>query len=273
MDERAHNATLAPCSYSFLAIARPIPLLAPVIMATLFMDINGKVALITGAAKRIGKEIAFELARRGARIAVHYRSSATEAKAVAGQTGAAFHAELTDIVAIEKMVNDINEKFGRLDILVNSASMFSPATADDATPDHWDWQMATNAKAPFFVAQYAARLMQRTGAGKIINIADVAGEVIWPGYLPYSVSKAALIAVNRGLAKAYAPEIQVNAIAPGPVLFPEYYTEEQKQSAIERTLLKRSGSPRDVVNAVVFLVENDYITGEVIHVDGGRHIM
>src|SRR2546428_112785 len=163
-------------------MARPIPLLAPVIMATLFMDINGKVALITGSAKRIRRDIALELARRGARLADGYRSSAR-----GGQ--------------------------------------------------------------------------------------EVAGEVIWPGYLPYSVSKAALIAVNRGLAKAYAPNIQVNAIAPGPVLFPDYYTEEQKRSAIDRTLLKRAGSPRDIVNAVVFLIENDYITGEVIHVDGGRHIL
>jgi pteridine reductase len=221
------------------------------------MDINGKVALITGAAKRIGREIAIELSGRGARLAVHYRSGAAEA----------------NMAAVEQLVHDIGERFGRLDILVNSASMFSPATADDATPEHWDSQMATNAKAPFFLAQHAARLMQRTGAGKIINIADVAGEVIWPGYLPYSVSKAALIAVNRGLAKAYAPELQVNAIAPGPVLFPEYYTEDQKQAAVERTLLKRPGSPRDIVNAVVFLIENDYITGEVIHVDGGRHIL
>jgi NAD(P)-dependent dehydrogenase (short-subunit alcohol dehydrogenase family) len=115
--------------------------------------------------------------------------------------------------------------------------------------------------------------MRTRGAGKIINIADVAGEIIWPAYLPYSVSKAALIAVNRGLAKAYAPDIQVNAIAPGPILFPDYYTEEQKRAAIERTLLKRAGSPQDIVNAVVFLIENDYITGELIHVDGGRHVM
>jgi NAD(P)-dependent dehydrogenase (short-subunit alcohol dehydrogenase family) len=114
--------------------------------------------------------------------------------------------------------------------------------------------------------------MLRNESGKIINIADVAGEIIWPSHLPYSVSKAALIAVNRGLAKAYAPHIQVNAIAPGPVLFPEYYSDEQKNSAVERTLLKRPGSPQDIVNAVVFLIENDYITGEMIHVDGGRHI-
>jgi NAD(P)-dependent dehydrogenase (short-subunit alcohol dehydrogenase family) len=237
------------------------------------MDINGKVALITGSAKRIGREIALELARRGARIAVHYRSGAAEAEEVAGGSGGVFQADLTDNAAIQKMFHGIAARFGGLDILVNSASVFAAASADEATPEHWDAQMDTNAKAPFFLAQHAARLMRARGAGKIINIADVAGEVIWPAYLPYSVSKAALIAVNRGLAKACAPEIQVNAIAPGPVLFPERYTEQQKKAAVERTLLKRAGSARDIVNAVMFLIENDYITGEIIHVDGGRHVM
>jgi NAD(P)-dependent dehydrogenase (short-subunit alcohol dehydrogenase family) len=241
--------------------------------ADLSMDINGKVALITGSAKRIGREIALELARKGARIAVHYRSGEREAREVAGMTGAVFQAELTEEAAVDKMFRGIESVFRRLDILVNSASIFNAASADDATPEHWDAQMNTNAKAPFFIAQHAARLMRRNGSGKIINIADVAGEVIWPGYLPYSVSKAALIAVNRGLAKAYAPEIQVNAIAPGPVLFPDYYTDEQKNAAVERTLLRREGSPADIVRAVVFLIENDYITGEMIHVDGGRHLL
>jgi len=250
-----------------------MPRLAPVIMATLLMDINGKVALITGSAKRIGREIALELGRRGAQIAIHYRSSEAEAKRLARREDAVFQADLRDAAAIEKMFRGIEDKFGGLDILVNSASVFSSATADDATPEHWDLQMDTNARAPFFLAQCAARLMRARSAGKIINIADVAGEVVWQTYLPYSISKAALIAVNRGLAKAYAPQIQVNAIAPGPVLFPDYYTDEQKQTAIERTLLKRAGTPLDVVNAVVFLIENDYITGEIIHVDGGRHTM
>lgn len=204
---------------------------------------------------------------------MHYRSNEAEARAVAGNDGAIFQADLRDFAAVEKMFHGIEAAFGGLDILINSASVFSAATADEATPEGWDLQMDTNAKAPFFLAQRAARLMQSRGAGKIINIADVAGEIIWPSHLPYSISKAALIAVNRGLAKAYAPEIQVNAIAPGPILFPDYYSEEQKQSAINRTLLKRAGSPQDIVNAVVFLIENDYITGELIHIDGGRHIL
>jgi pteridine reductase len=243
------------------------------------MTIEGKVALITGSAKRIGRAVGVELARRGARIAVHYRSERTEAEETlrmirnAGSEGVIFCAELTDNAAVERMFEDIRKAFNVLDILINNASIFSPATADNTTPDLWDSQLDCNAKAPFFVAQNAARMMRKQGRGKIINIADVAGEVIWTGHLPYSISKAALIAVNRGLAKTYAPDIQVNAIAPGPILFPEYYSDEDKKSAIERTLLKREGSPQDVINAVVFLIENDYITGEMIHVDGGRHLL
>ncbi len=246
------------------------------------MEISGKVALITGSAKRIGREIAVELAKRGARIAVHYRSSAEEARETlrmieqTGSSGAIFQADLTDPQAIREMFSKIDREFGRLDILVNSASIFNASSASETTPSEWNAELDANARAPFLVAQSAAQLMMRAGddhTGKIINIVDAAGKIIWPGYFAYSVSKAALIAVNRGLAKAYAPSIQVNGVAPGPVLFPDRYSDEQKQAAIERTLLKRAGSPRDVVNAIVFLIENDYITGEIIHVDGGRHIM
>jgi NAD(P)-dependent dehydrogenase (short-subunit alcohol dehydrogenase family) len=260
-------------------MARPMPRLAPVIMATLSMNIEGKVALITGSAKRIGKMVAIDLAKRGARTAIHYRSSRSEAEETlkvirsAGGDGATFQADLADIPAIEKMFRDIRTSFGGLDILVNNASTFRPSTAPQTTAAEWEAEMNANARAPFFVAQQAASLMLARGQGKIINIADVAGEVIWPGYFAYSVSKAALIAVNRGLAKSYAPHIQVNAIAPGPILFPEHYTDEQKKAAIEKTLLKREGNPQDIVNAVVFLIENDYITGDLIHVDGGRHLL
>jgi|SRR5437867_3235005 len=243
------------------------------------MNIDGKVALITGSAKRIGRAIAVELGRKRARVGIHYRSSQREAQETlnmvrdAGADGALFQSELTDTRAVEQMFREIGSRFGSLEILVNNASVFSPSTVDYTKPEEWDQQMNTNAKAAFFVAQQAAALMHKSGQGKIINLADVAGEVIWPGYFAYSVSKAALIAVNRGLAKAYAPAIQVNAIAPGPVLFPEHYTEGQRKSAIEKTLLQREGTPEDIVRAVVFLIENDYITGELIHVDGGRHLL
>jgi pteridine reductase len=242
------------------------------------MNINGKVALITGSAKRIGSETAIELARRGAVVAIHYRSSESEARETlkrvqqAGSRGELFRADLDNLAEVDALFQNLESKFGRLDILVNNASVFDAASADETNPQDWDRQMQSNAKAPFFIAQRAARIMARDG-GKIINMVDVAGEIVWPGYLAYSVSKAALIAITKGMAKSYAPSIQVNAVAPGPVLFPEHYSEEQKRSAIERTLLKRAGSARDVVNAIVFLIENDYITGEVIHVDGGRHIM
>jgi NAD(P)-dependent dehydrogenase (short-subunit alcohol dehydrogenase family) len=246
-------------------------------MTSDLMDISGKVALITGSSKRIGRETAVELARRGACVAIHYRSDEAGARETlrlakeAGGTGELFRAELTDTREVESMFSDLERKLHRLDILVNNASVFEAGTLEESAPELWDAQMDSNAKAPFFIARRAARLMREHG--KIVNLVDVAGETIWPGYLAYSVSKAALIAVNRGLARALAPNIQVNGVAPGPVLFPEYYTQDQKHLAIERTLLKRAGSARDIVSAVVFLIENDYITGEVLHVDGGRHLM
>ena len=242
------------------------------------MQISGSIALVTGSARRIGRAIALRLASQGARLAIHYRSSDQEAIGTlnsAKELGAdveLFRADLLDRKQRSALIDGIQTRFGGLDILVNNASAFGPATLEQTTPEMWDEQMDTNSKAPFFVAQTAGALMQKSGKGKIVNIADPAGELIWPQYMPYSISKAALLAVTRGLAKSLAPEVQVNAVAPGPVQFPENYTEEQKHLAVERTLLKRPGSADDVVRAVIFLIENDYITGEVLHVDGGRHI-
>jgi NAD(P)-dependent dehydrogenase (short-subunit alcohol dehydrogenase family) len=243
------------------------------------MQISGSIALVTGSARRVGRAIALDLARRGARVAIHYRSSERDAReALAGiraldADADLFQADLVDDSQRMRLVDGVARRFGGLDILVNSASVFGPARLADTSEAVWDEQFDANAKAPFFVAQSAAAIMKSTGRGKIVNIADTAGESIWPQYLPYSLSKAALLAVTRGLAKSLAPEIQVNAVAPGPVEFPENYSEEQKRKAVERTLLKRAGSADDVVRAVVFLIENDYVTGEVLHVDGGRHIL
>src|SRR6187399_792075 len=171
------------------------------------MNISGKVALITGSAKRIGRLTAIELARHGARIAIHYRNSIEDAKEslrmiqAEGGSGELFQADLADLPAISAMIQKIEKTFGGLDILVNSASTFHTGTAEETSAELWDEQMSSNARGPFFVAQSAAQLMMRRGSGKIVNIVDVAGEVIWPGYFAYSVSKAALIAVNRGMAK------------------------------------------------------------------------
>jgi NAD(P)-dependent dehydrogenase (short-subunit alcohol dehydrogenase family) len=243
------------------------------------VEISGSIALVTGSARRIGRAVALELARRGARIAIHYRTSREEAADTVaevrrlGADGELFQADLVDDAAREALFRAIRARFGTLHILVNSASVFDPGTLESSTPASWDAQMDANAKAPFFAAQASAEMMREAGRGKIINIADPAGETIWTGYFPYSVSKAALLAVTRGLAKALAPAIHVNAVAPGPVHFPEHYTEAQKRYAIERTLLKRAGDIDDVVKAIIFLIESDYISGEVLHVDGGRHIV
>ena len=243
------------------------------------MNIEGSTTLVTGSARRVGKAIALELARRGGRIAVHYRRSADEAEATLqeirelGTDAELFQADLTDDQARERMIEEISFRMGPIRILVNNASAFAPGTIEDTTTEMWDEQMDVNARVPFFASQTCGQMMLDAREGKIVNIADPAGETIWPKYLSYSVSKAALLAVTRGLARSLAPSVQVNAVAPGPVHFPEYYTEEQKQKAIRRTLLKRAGNIEDVVRAVVFLIENDYITGEVLHVDGGRHLL
>jgi len=243
------------------------------------MQISGSTVLVTGAARRVGRAIALDLAERGARLAIHYRSSkkeATETVAAVRRLGTeaqAFKADLTDADERSRIFDELGTHFGGVDVLVNNASVFGPGTFENVTPASWDEQMDTNAKAPFFVGQAAAGMMAKSGRGKIINIADPAGEVIWTNYFAYSVSKAALLAVTQGMAKALAPTVQVNAVSPGPVYFPEYYTEDQEQSAVERTLLKRAGTPEDVARAIVFLIENDYVTGEVLHVDGGRHVL
>jgi NAD(P)-dependent dehydrogenase (short-subunit alcohol dehydrogenase family) len=243
------------------------------------MQISDSIALVTGSARRIGRAIAVELARRGARLAIHYRSSEADAAETLrmvrelGADGEMFQADLANDSSRDRLIEAIRSRFATAHILVNNASEFSPGTLEASTPEMWDKQMDANARAPFFLARSFAAMMRESGRGKILNIADPAGEKIWTGYLSYSVSKAALLGVTQGLAKALAPGVQVNAIAPGPVHFPDSYTPEQKQLAIERTLLKRSGSPEDVVRAVVFLIENDYITGEVLHVDGGRHVL
>ena len=243
------------------------------------MVISGSIALVTGSARRIGRAIALELARQGGRLAIHYRASEKEAEsavASARELGAEadlFQADLVNKTQRDALINRIQARFGGINILVNSAAVFGLADLEQTTPELWDEQMDTNAKTPFFLAQAVGAIMRQAGKGKIVNITDTAGETIWSQYLPYSISKAALLGVTRGLAKSLAPTVQVNAVSPGPVQFPEHYSEDQKQRAVERTLLKRSGTTDEVVRAVVFLIENDYVTGEVLHVDGGRHIL
>lgn len=242
------------------------------------MELNGKVALVTGAARRVGRAIALALASRGAILAVHYRNSAAQAAdtvatiEASGGVTRAFHADLEKVGDIEAMVNSVAAAFGRLDILVNSASVFYRKPLDDVTERDWDMNLDTNLRAPFFAAKFAGAIMRRQGAGKIVNIGDSAGIRPYNNYLPYTVSKSGLIGLTEALAKALAPQVQVNCLAIGPVLPPEDYSPRQIEALARSTLTKRLGTPEDVARAVLFLCETDFATGATLVLDGGRLI-
>jgi NAD(P)-dependent dehydrogenase (short-subunit alcohol dehydrogenase family) len=162
---------------------------------------------------------------------------------------------------------------GRLDVLVNNAALFYKTPFGEISEKDWDTFHTLNLKSAFFMAQSASRYMLKHKSGKIINIGDSSADSPFPAYLPYSISKAGIVAMTKGLAKALAPHIQVNCVNPGPVMIPEGYSEEDRQSAIQKTLLKREGSGKDIAKTIRFLLEgSDYITGAIIPVDGGRHI-
>ncbi len=241
------------------------------------MNLHGKVALVTGAGRRVGQAIALALAERHTALAIHYRSSQSGAQETAAriiqQGGRAqiFKAELESVAEMETMVSRIVEAFGRIDILVNSASVFYRKPLEELTERDWDLNLATNLKAPFFLSKFAGLAMRRQGAGKIINIGDWAGIRPYNHYLPYTVSKAGLIGLTRALAKALAPQVQVNCIALGPVMPPEDYSPEEIEHLRKATLTKTLGSPGDVARAVLFLCEGtDFATGSTLLLDGGR---
>jgi pteridine reductase len=240
------------------------------------MDLKQKVALVTGGARRIGRAIALELAAHGTSIAVHYRTSQSEADAVIaeiaskGGNAQTFHANLEHVAEIEQMVTSVLDKFGRIDIVVNSASVFASTPIEKITERDWDANLDTNLKAPFFLSKFAGAAMRKQGAGKIINLADWAGIRPYKDYLPYSVSKSGLIGLTKALAKELAPEVQVNCIALGMVMPPEGYTKEEVERLVNRTLTKKMGTPEDVARAVLFFCETDFATGAILNLEGGR---
>jgi pteridine reductase len=243
------------------------------------MEVSGKVALVTGAARRVGQAIALALASRGAIVAIHYRNSTEQAlKTVAkieagGGRARAFYADLEKVDEIEALVNAVVSAYGRVDILVNSASMFQRKPVEEITELDWDMTLNTNLRAPFFAAKYAAAAMRRQGAGRIVNIGDSAGIRPYNNfYLPYSVSKSGLIGLTKALAKALAPEVLVNCIAIGPVLPADDSSTQQIEGLARSTLLKRLGTADDVAGGVLFLCESDFATGAVLVMDGGRVI-
>jgi NAD(P)-dependent dehydrogenase (short-subunit alcohol dehydrogenase family) len=243
------------------------------------MEIEGKVALVTGGARRLGRSIALALADRGAELVIHYHDSEREAQEVlaqikqAGGKPVAVRGDVSVSADVDRIVGSAMQAFGRIEILVNNAALFYRTPFEALTEEDWNRFLDVNLKGPFLLCRKVGSIMLQQGQGTIINLADIAGLKPWAEFIPYSVSKAGLIALTMGLAKALAPAVQVNAVAPGAVLLPEGTPTEEGQRAIRRIPLDRIGSPEDVTRAIVYLIENDFITGEVLTVDGGQHLL
>jgi len=242
------------------------------------MPLRDKVVLVTGGARRVGAAIAAAFHAAGARVAVHYRGSRSEALALVARLDAArpgsaqaFQADLTDTSACGTLPAAVVRAFGRLDVLVNNASTFYPTPVGTITPDQFDDLIGTNLRAPLFLAQAAApELAQREGL--ILNIADIHGLRPLGRHGVYCSAKAALVMLTRSLARELGPAIRVNAIAPGPVLWPENSVDPAlRERIVARTALKRAGSPDDVARTALFFAQDaPFVTGEVLAVDGGR---
>ncbi|MDQ3247849.1 MAG: SDR family oxidoreductase [Chloroflexota bacterium] len=240
---------------------------------------KGKVALITGGAHRVGKAITLMLAGAGAHVVVNYNTSAQEAQQTVAEAEAlgvqalAVACDVADYSAVQRMAAQIGERFGGVDIIVNSASYFAKTpfpTTDAAVIERWHKVTRILIDGTFYVCNSLVPTMQARGGGAIVNIVDLSAWTPWPNFMAHAAGKAALLAITRQLALELAPTIRANAVAPGPVLPPPDYDTHQQAAAANRTLLERWGSPADVANAVRYLIEADYVTGDVIVVDGGE---
>ena len=238
-----------------------------------------RVALVTGAARRIGAVIARRLHAAGYDVALHARKSRVELDALVAElerarasSTLALEADLGDVAALPDLANAAVERFGRLDALVNNAAAFYPTPVGGATTAQWDELFGTNARAPFFLAQAAAPHLAASN-GAIVNIVDIYAEQPLANHAIYSMSKAALAAMTKALARDLAPAVRVNGVSPGAILWPDAGKSDAAQQAlIERTPLKRTGSPDDIASAVLWLLEAPFVTGEIVRVDGGRHL-
>ena len=242
------------------------------------MRLEGAAALVTGAGKRIGQAIAIGLAQAGCDVAVHYHGSARGAEETAravrgaGRRAELLQADLSDATASRGLADQAARALQRLDIVINSSGVMVRQPVETVTPESWDATLDLNLRAMFFVSQGAIPHLRRA-KGKIVNMADIAGMEPWPAYVPHCVSKAGVVMLTKTLARALAPDIAVNAVAPGAVLLPEGWDEKAREHIRETTPLARLGDPADVVAAVRFLLAGtDYVTGTVLVVDGGRLI-
>jgi 3-oxoacyl-[acyl-carrier protein] reductase/pteridine reductase len=234
------------------------------------VSLSSKVVLVTGAAKRIGRSIALRLAREGARVAIHYGKSEAEARRTAEECGGAalFQANLEKVPEIERMFADVEQRLGRLDGLVNNAARFAFRDPMEITGADWDFIHDVNLKATFFCCQQGAKLMRKWGGGRIVNISSLGGIRPWAEHAHYCASKAGVIMLTKALAKAWAPEITVNSVAPGVIPFEDI--DERGKTMIRNTPAQRGGTPDEIADAVVyFLQASNFITGQVIAVDGG----
>jgi pteridine reductase len=241
------------------------------------MDLAGKVVLITGAGVRIGRALALGLAAEGMHVVVHYNSSAAEAEKVVreieamGRQALAVQANLRDSARLPALIEAGVERFGHLDVLINSAAIFERGTLESTTEANWDRHMDINIKAPFFLCQAFARCLQPEQRGHIISIADWRAERPGTQYMAYTLTKAALVTLTKSLALAMGPQVQVNALAPGAILPPpddDGYFERLAQ----RLPLKRTGSPDEILAAVRYLLQSDFVTGELMYITGGEHL-
>ena len=239
-----------------------------------------KTIFITGAAKRIGKEIALTFKELGWNIIIHYNSSKSDADNLADQinkdnpnSAKTVQGNLDVKEDVQKIINEVNNSFPSIDLLINNASTFYPTPIDEISEDHWKKLIGSNLKGPLFLIQGLKENLKKSN-GSIINITDTNLTKGVANYSIYSAAKAGLEAITKGLARELAPEIKVNAIAPGAMLEPPdvTWTEEQKNKVIENIPLKRMGSEKDIANAVKFLANSEYITGQTIKVDGGRSL-
>ena len=239
------------------------------------MELRGRRALVTGAGVRVGRVIAETLMARGVHVAIHYSHSEADARSLAARAPAGIKAptlkaDLSEASAARDLGRRAAAALGGLDILVNSAAIMEQRAFPEVSAEDWDRTMNLNLRGAFFVAQGVAAAMGDTGA--IVNIADLAAFERWTSYAVHCISKAGVVVMTELMAKAFAPRIRVNAIAPGAVLLPDDWDEATRRTFAETTPLKRLGSPADVAAAVVYLLENDYVTGETLVVDGGRRI-
>jgi 3-oxoacyl-[acyl-carrier protein] reductase/pteridine reductase len=240
-------------------------------------QLSSKVALVTGAAKRIGRSIALRLADEGADLVVNYETSQSEAEQLVGEIAAhgrravAIQADVSKKADVGKLFAQVGKEFGKLDILVNNAGIFFPAKFEELTEEQWDRIMNVNLKSQFLCAQAAIPLLRR-GAGQshIVNISSLGGLLAWPAFTHYCVSKAGVIMLTRSLARALGPKILVNSVAPGTIQFPG---ESPDEDYIRKVPLHRTGTGEDIADAVAFFVKSEFITGQILPVDGGRTLV